>query len=187
MVALVLNGLRRLNWGCGTVTPDGWINSDRKAGAGVGLCCDIREGLALRDASLDYVVSIHALQDLPHREVLPALGELRRVLRPGGVLRLGLPDLDRAIAAYQHGDRGYFLIPDSEVRSLGGKLAVQMLWRGALRSMYTPEFTEELCERAGFTGIARCEFRRTRSVHADIVQLDNRPEESLFVEARRPG
>ena len=185
VVALVLSGRRRLNWGCGAVTPAGWINSDRKARPGVSLCCDIRAGLALRDASLDYVVSIHALQDLPHREVLPALGELRRVLRPGGVLRLGLPDLDRAIAAYQAGNRRYFLIPDDEVRSLGGKLAVQMLWYGALRSMYTTEFTEELCQRAGFTGIARCEFRRTASRYPEIVELDNRPEESLFVEAGR--
>jgi predicted SAM-dependent methyltransferase len=184
VVAVVLNGVRRLNWGCGRVTPPGWINSDRKPGPGVDLPCDIRDGLPLRAGTLDYVVSIHALQDLPHRDVLPALRELRRVLRPGGVLRLGLPDLERAIRAYQTGDRAYFLIPDDEVRSLGGKLAVQMLWYGALRSMYTADFVEELCARAGFAATVRAAYRRTASPYLEIVQLDNREAESLFVEAR---
>jgi len=185
VVALVLTGVRRLNWGCGRVTPSGWLNVDRKPGPGVDLLCDVREGLALGAESLDYAVSIHALQDLPHVEVLPALRELRRVLRPGGVLRLGLPDLDRAIRAYLAGERGYFLVPDREVRSLGGKLAVQLLWYGALRSMYTTDFAKELCERAGFLAVQRCNFRETTSPYPEIIDLDNRQEESLFVEAWR--
>lgn len=36
------------------------------------------------------------------------------MLKPGGVLRLGLPDLARAIRAWLAGDRGDFLVPDSE-------------------------------------------------------------------------
>jgi len=128
---------------------------------------------------------MHALQDLPYRDAVPALRELRRVLRPGGVLRLGLPDLDGAIQAYLRGDRGYFLVPDDEVRSLGGKLIVQMLWYGALRNMFTYEFIEELCGKAGFAGAVRCRFRETASLHPEIVLLDNRGTESLFVEARK--
>ena len=37
---------------------------------------------------------------------------------------------------------------------------------------------------AGFDRIDRCAYRRTASPHADIVELDNRERESLFVEAR---
>jgi hypothetical protein len=37
----------------------------------------------------------------PHLAITPALRELRRLLVPRGVLRLGLPDLDRAIDAYR--------------------------------------------------------------------------------------
>lgn len=36
-----------------------------------------------------------------------------------GVLRLALPDLDRAIGAYLRGDTRYFYIPDDAVRSAG--------------------------------------------------------------------
>jgi predicted SAM-dependent methyltransferase len=178
-----MSEIRRLHWGCGSITPAGWVNSDKKGGPGVDVACDIRSGLPLAADSFDYVVSIHALQDLPYLEVVPALRELHRVLKPGGWLRLGLPDLDRAIQAYVRGDKSYFLVPDREVRSLGGKLSVQMLWYGSLRCMFTGDFVEELLARAGFTSVGGSAFRRTGSPHPEIVELDNREEESLFVEA----
>jgi hypothetical protein len=28
-------GIRRLHWGCNTITPAGWINSDIKEGSGI--------------------------------------------------------------------------------------------------------------------------------------------------------
>jgi len=176
---------RRLHWGCGAVTPAGWVNSDRRRGRGVDLVCDIRDGFPLPDASFDYAVGIHALQDLPYLDLVPALRELRRVLVPGGVLRLALPDLDRAIQAYLRGDSAYFRVPDHEVRSLGGKLCIQMTWYGSLRSLFTYDCIEELAGQAGFTTVARCEFGETRSPHPEIVALDDRRSESLFVEAVR--
>ena len=57
--------------------------------------------------SMDYVVSIHALPEVPYPELVPVLIELRRVLKPGGILRLCLPDLDKGIAAYQRNDSTY--------------------------------------------------------------------------------
>jgi predicted SAM-dependent methyltransferase len=176
-------GLRRLHWGCGAVTPAGWVNSDVKRGPGIDLCCDIRDGLPVPDGEFDYAVSIHALPVLPYRDVVPALRELRRVLKPGGVLRLALPDLDRALQAYARGDAGYFHVPDDEVRSVGGKLCVQMLWYGAVRSLFTADLAEELCEKAGFAAVRRCGFRETASRHREIVELDDREEESFFLEA----
>lgn len=183
--AVIRTGARvaRLNWGCGPTPPDGWVNSDRLRGDGIHVSCDIRDGLPLPAATFDYAVSIHGLQDLPYLDVVPALQELRRVLRPGGVLRLGLPDLDRAIAAYARGDRDYFYIPDAESATLGGKLIVQITWYGSVRTPFTWDFARELLRRAGFPRVERCAFGRTSSEHATIVDLDNRERESLFVEA----
>lgn len=178
-------GPRRLNWGCGTGPPEGWVNCDIKDGPGIDASCDIRDGLPFEDAAFDYVVSIHALPELPYPDLEPALAELRRVLKPGGPLRLGLPDLDRAISAYSEGDAGYFLVPDDDVRSLGGKLIVQMTWYGYSRSMFTFDFVEELLYRAGFRRVLRSRHGETESGHAGIVELDDREGESLFVEAFR--
>ena len=72
------------------------------------------------DGRFHYAVSIHGLQDLPYPDVVPVLRELRRVVRPGGVLRLGLPDLDRSIEAYRRGD-GYE-IPGEFVIARGKKI-----------------------------------------------------------------
>jgi SAM-dependent methyltransferase len=176
-------GARRLNWGCGPAPAPGWINADRLRVPGVELCGDIRAGLPLAEDALDYAVAMHALQDVPYLDVVPVLQELRRVLRPGGVLRLGLPDLDRALRALAGGDRDYFYIPDSEVATLSGKLIVQIVWYGSVRTPFTWEFARELLEKAGFRRVVRCAFRLTASAHAAIVELDNRERESLFVEA----
>jgi predicted SAM-dependent methyltransferase len=175
----------RLNWGCGTQPEPGWINSDIKDGPGIHVSCDILQGLPLEDDSIDYVVSIHALPELRQPDIVPALTELRRVLVPGGVLRLALPDLDRGIRAYLDGDRSYFLVPDEDARSIGAKFITQMLWYGYSKTLFTYDFTAELLERAGFEDIRRCDYRETAGPHPEIVELDNRREESLFVEARK--
>src|SRR5262249_33731677 len=132
--------LRRLNWGCGPITPFGWVNSDIQAWPGVEVVGDILAGLPLADGSFDYVVSIHALPEIPYRDQDRALAELYRVLRPGGTLRLGLPDMDRAVRAYQARDPDYFLIGDDVVTSVAGKMIVQLTWFGQSRCLFTFDF-----------------------------------------------
>jgi len=177
--------MQRLNWGCGPLTPFGWINSDIEAGPGIDIVADIRNGLPFPDNYFDYIVSIHVLPELSYREIDPALHELRRVLKPNGVLRLSLPDMDLAINAYRSKDLDYFLIGDDEVKSLAGKMIVQLLWYGRSRSMYTWEFTKELLERAGYREVTRDAHEKSSSGLQGITELDNRALESLFVEARK--
>ncbi|HZP43597.1 MAG TPA: methyltransferase domain-containing protein [Candidatus Binatia bacterium] len=175
----------RLNWGCGPQPVPGWINADRLPLPGVDVVADIRDGLALPDACVAYAVAMHALQDLPYPDLVPALAELRRVLAPGGVLRLGVPDLQRAIAAYLRDEAAYFHVPDADAADVGGKLAVQISWYGSVRTPFTWGFAAELCARAGFRDVRRCGYRTTLSRFPEIVALDNRERETLFVEATR--
>jgi SAM-dependent methyltransferase len=172
----------RLNWGCGTWVEPGWVNADLKEGDGV-VSCDILDGLPFESESFDYVVSIHALPEIAYPDLLPALRELRRVLKPAGVLRLGLPDLEKIFNAYRRHDNSYFEIPDSEMQSVGGKLAVQLVWYGYSRTIFVRDFVEELLLKADFSHVEHVGYRETRSLHPDIVSLDNRERESLFVEA----
>ncbi len=178
-------GVRRLNFGCGAEPTPGWLNADLVAGPGVDIVADVRAGLPLADGAIDYATSIHVLSDLPWPDLAPALRELRRVLRPGGVIRFALPDLDRALAAYHADDRAYFHASDEEARSLGRKLVAQLVWFGVSRTPFTYDFAAEQLARAGFGRVERCAFRRTSSPWPEIVAADNRPDESLFVEAWR--
>src|SRR5205823_12870839 len=178
---LEMSEIRRLHWGCGASAAPGWVNSDILDGKGVDVVADITKGLPLESDSFDYAVSHHALVDLGIYDQVPALKELRRVLRPGGVLRLGLPDLDVLIAAYQRGNRDAFLIDDWD--TLSGNFITHMLWYNITKTPFTYEFAEELLGKAGFREITRLKFGHTASGFAEIIELDTREDESFFVEA----
>ena len=179
------NKINRFNWGCGNTHPPGWINSDIKAAAGIQVSCDIRQGLPIADDRFDYAVSVHALPELAYPDLVPALRELRRVIRPKGTLRLVLPDLLKTIEAFRAGDRNFFAVPDDDVKRLGAKLPLHLVWYGYTRSLFTPDFIEELLLKAGFSAVEHCGFKQTRSRWPEIVELDNRERESLFVEATK--
>ena len=177
--------VRRLNWGCGARGLPGWTNSDISAAPHVHVAGDIRLGLPIPDDTFDYIVSIHALPEIPFLDVPLVLNELRRVLKPGGWIRLGLPDMNRAIVAYLNRDPSYFLIGDDVVQSLAGKMIVQLTWFGRSRLMFTPDFAAELLVRSGFREPVAAAYQATNSPHTGIVELDNREGESLFIEARK--
>jgi predicted SAM-dependent methyltransferase len=175
--------IRRLNWGCGGLTRAGWINSDRADFKGIDMVADILEGLPIESNSIDYAVSIHALPEIAYPDLVPTLEELWRVLKAGGVLRLELPDFEKAIRAYVAGDTEYFhLIPDEDSKTIGGKLVTQMIWYGWSRTLFTHDFTEELLLKAGFSRVNRCSYLQTASPFLEIVELDSRERESLYIE-----
>jgi predicted SAM-dependent methyltransferase len=123
------------------------------------------------------------LQDLPWDAVALALREIHRVLKPGGVVRLAVPDLDKAIRAYLAKDGAYFYVPDRDAASVGAKLVTQITWYGSVRTPFTFEFLSEWMSGAGFSGITKQAFGKSGS--PALASLDNRERESLFVEGTR--
>ncbi len=175
----------RLHLGCGPVRASGWINADTRPLPTVDVVCDLRRRLPFADCSFDCAVAMHVLQDLAWCELGPATRELARVLRPGGTLRLGLPDLERAIEAYQRADARYFHVPDDDARALGAKLVTQIIWYGSVRTPFTFDFAAELLDRAGFAEVRRAVFGASASGRDELTLFDNRPRESFYVEAVR--
>jgi predicted SAM-dependent methyltransferase len=171
----------QLNIGCGPSAFAGWLNCDLHARPGVDLRIDARAGLPIAAQSVDCIAAIHLLQDLPWNDIDPLLRELHRVLKPGGTIRIAVPDLDKAIDAYLRRDPGYFYVPDEDARSVGAKLVTQLIWYGSVRTPFTFEFLEERLCNAGFARIARAPFGVSR--RQGLAMLDNRERESLFVEA----
>lgn len=61
--------------------------------------CDFDEGLALPDASVDIAICSHVLEHLPRPEF--TMGEIARILKPGGLLLLGVPTAPKFIAHFR--------------------------------------------------------------------------------------
>ena len=172
---------RRLHWGCGSHTRDDWINSDLAAGPGIDICCDILKGLPLEDASIEYISSQHGLPEIAIWDQVAALRELHRVLKPDGVLRMSLPDLDLFIDAYRSGRADAFHVYSWD--TLAGNFITHMLLHNTIKTPFTYGFAAELMGKAGFRTVYRTSFRQTGSAHSDIVQFDNRESESFYIEA----
>ena len=92
-----------LNIGCGAVAHPAWLNLDIAPRNALAVACDLRCGLPVGNASCDATYSSHVLEQLSASEAVPFLAEQIRVLRPGGVLRVVVPDLESICRLYlQH-------------------------------------------------------------------------------------
>lgn len=63
---------------------------------------DLRQGIPFPDGSVDAVYHSHVLEHIDRAAVPGFLAEVRRVLRPEGVHRIVVPDLERDARAYLH-------------------------------------------------------------------------------------
>jgi predicted SAM-dependent methyltransferase len=132
-------------------------------------------GIPFRDASVDFVFSSHFLEHLDQPAALRLLRDSYRALRPGGVIRVCVPDLEKAVTFYLAGERERFL---------GYFFDDRRNDRHRHRSMYDFDALRMALCAAGFVDVKRCDFRAGRT--PDLHQLDNRSDESLYVEAIRP-
>lgn len=179
----VVSPPRRLQWGCGPVLPEGWVNSDRED-YGQQHLGDIRDGLPFDTGDFDYAASNHALQMLGYTEVVPALAELRRVLVPGGWLRLLVPDALAAFRAWQAGRAMHFMVADDTEPTIDGKLCAYLSWYSTARLHFTGPWLCELLGRAGYGMATVVPYGTTVSGCEGITELDSRQHESVVVEAR---
>lgn len=89
-----------LNLGCGSHYHDAWINMDIvKTGERV-IVHDLRHGLPFPDQAFDVVYHSNILEHFSKAEAPKFLNECYRVLRPHGILRVAVPDLEQIVRLY---------------------------------------------------------------------------------------
>jgi predicted SAM-dependent methyltransferase len=89
-----------LNVGCGNTFHRAWLNLDLIAGSPEVVACDLRRGIPLPDGHCEAVYHSHVLEHLPPAEGAAMLAECYRVTRPGGIVRVVVPDLERIARDY---------------------------------------------------------------------------------------
>lgn len=106
-----------VNVGCGDRFHSDWLNLDLIRKPGV-TKADITQGLPVRDNEAMAVYSAAVLEHIRPQEVPDFLAECHRVLQPGGLIRIAVPDFERQVQAYldamQRADAGQDANPDRE-------------------------------------------------------------------------
>jgi predicted SAM-dependent methyltransferase len=163
---------------------------------------DLRKGLPFGDNSVDFIYFGQVIEHLnPLYEVPPFLAECRRVLQPGGLVRISTPDLDILLASYQSGDMMEFAIeqpqPYRDAKSKALRLAYLMF--GSLGPASTNEHYEghhltynkdamrEVLENAGFVDVQFFTPGMSQSAVFSEEAQDTGITHSLFAEATKPA
>ena len=200
----------RLNLGCGLAVEKNWINIDGSLNAffatlpskiypllykisgankyysesdycrlladNIFLHHELSYGIPFNDNTIDFIYTSHFVEHLSRQNALNLLKDSYRVLKEGGMMRISIPVLQYAISLYSLGRkdemlRQYFFVDDD-----GASFSQH-------RYMYDYELLSKILSNIGFADIKRCEFQV--GLVPDCELLDNRPDESLFVEVTK--
>lgn len=153
--------------------------------------CDATRRIPRPDGSADAIYSSHMIEHLDRLDAGLFLQEALRVLRPGGVIRISTPGLTQLIDAYgREGEADAFMAslftcverPRSWVARLRSALAGPRhhLWLYDQRSLCA------LLERHGFVDARALQAGQTTLAHPGALNLWERMQESIYVEARKP-
>jgi predicted SAM-dependent methyltransferase len=89
-----------LNLGCGQHRHPGWTNVDLVPAAGDVIPCDLRQPLPFAAGSFTAAYAAHVIEHLAPVEARRLVEEMRRILQPGGIVRIVVPDLEGIVRAY---------------------------------------------------------------------------------------
>jgi predicted SAM-dependent methyltransferase len=92
--------LRLVNLGCGRTVHPAWVNLDLVPAVPGVVRHNLTFGLPFRNDEVDAIYHSHVLEHLRPEQGTKLLQECFRALRPGGVLRIVVPDLEQIAQLY---------------------------------------------------------------------------------------
>ncbi len=195
--------VRKLHIGAGHNHLPGWLNTDRDPNSGA-VYLDAAEPFPFEDATFDYVYSEHLIEHLPYEAGLFTLEECRRILKPGGRIRIATPDMER-IVSLQYAPPGGVeeryarWLTESYFPEAAGRrwavYAINQVFRGwGHRFLYDQHTLQAVLEKVGFTAIRPRSFGQSDDVNLIGVkghglEAGNRQMsefETMILEATRP-
>jgi predicted SAM-dependent methyltransferase len=178
-----------LDVGCGGLTHPDFCCLDRRWQPGLDVCWDVRRGLPFADGYIGGIFTEHMLEHIGFADGLKLLKEYRRVLRPGGVLRVVVPDGELYLSEYARHLAGEpARMPNSEYDKSKFALVTPLVSVNRIfrdfghKFMWDYETLREGLLMAGFIEVERRAF----GDGADPKLLRDEPDravESLYVEA----
>ena len=89
-----------LHLGCGNIRLPGFCNVDILATHAVDVVSDISKLDNFANDSIELIYACHVLEHFSHDDAVRVLTRWFEVLKPGGMLRVSVPDIDRIVRIY---------------------------------------------------------------------------------------
>jgi predicted SAM-dependent methyltransferase len=188
-----------LHVGCGGSIKPGWLNTDRY-NADADTYLDARNPFPFADDSFALIFTEHMIEHLEIDSIRGFLGELFRVLRPGGTCRITCPNLEIYAKAYLERDEAFFaeVMQGTEykrqkypelgwvVRSNGAAFMTGIVkhFHGH-RWMYDFETLQACLGEIGFTDIVQQQCGVSSNTRLAGMDNPERAFESVYVEASK--
>jgi predicted SAM-dependent methyltransferase len=95
-----ISEIKKIHVGCGKKYLEGWVNVDINSDGKVDIKEDVKSLHSIKDNSCDIIYGCHILEHFGRYEYKDVLKTWFKKLRPGGILRLAVPDLDKIVDHY---------------------------------------------------------------------------------------
>lgn len=138
----------RLNLGARNRAILGFLSVDIDPASGADVIADISSLPSYADGSVSEIYASHCLEHFPHGKTIPILREWARVLKPGGVLYVAVPDFERAVELYK-------------ISNGFNQFLLDLIWGGQEYEMafhvagFDFKFLSSILRTAGFSEVSR--------------------------------
>jgi predicted SAM-dependent methyltransferase len=168
----------RLHLGSGWVRKEGWVNIDLVLSK-PDIAWNLVTGIPFETGTVDAIFHEHVFEHIEVRDGFAFAQECLRVLKPGGVLRIGVPDAGALLESYAGtGDPAWARSRPTPM------LAVHSLFYGHdHRAMYDEQTLTLLLRAAGFAETQRCAFGE--GWLQPSPDTEHRRSGTLYVEGRK--
>ncbi len=158
-------------------TPD-WPHGVRRA--------DVRKRIPFGDSAVSYIYSSHTFEHFTYEESSAVARECLRVLQPGGILRIVVPDLGILVRDY---------LADTANSMASHKFISRLMLTSDLRDivhagahhkqMFDGRSLVHMLQGAGFPAPQLAVFGSSQIPEIAKIELESRRSESLYVEATK--
>lgn len=176
----------KLNIGCGTDYKEGWVNIDNNSDKNItqlDLNWDLRNPLPFDDNSVDFIFNEHFIEHLSVEESRKSLSDFMRVLKPGGVMRIAMPDMVDVIDLYR--DKNWRNRPVIKnhgldfVQTRAELVNMSFSWWGH-KWLYDWEELSRRLKEVGCGSFSRCQTGESK--YKELINLETREGSTLVAE-----
>jgi len=154
-------GPRKFQFGSGPHRLEGWLNTDFEPWVDGVFHLDMRDPLPFPDNVLDIAASEHVFEHFSYEDGRKIAAELFRCLKPGGLIRMSMPDLDRYIALWNENpseEQVAYMRAYVDIEHAGAPVTPCMTLNLAMRSfghkfIYDRATLQDLLLKAGFVDV----------------------------------